>query len=772
VPRDLQQRLQGFIDELKRRKVIRVALGYAAGAFVVAQAATTFFPALHLPEWTVTLVVAGCVIGFPVALILAWAFDVVRTSEAHEAGAHASKPRRYRWLMIPAAVLVVGAIVIGLVVRSPSAADDAKVDPDLIAVFPFSGSVDPSLDYLREGMVHLLAATMGSVGQTQVVHPRTAMDAWQRRFGEQYRNVPPDSARAIARALGAGRFLLGSIVGTPARLAVTTDIFGTGDGKARVHAQQAKPADSLQVLVDQLTAQLLSLDAGERRDRLANLTSTSLDALSAYLKGQEALRKGHLARAANHFDEALDIDSTFALAAYFGRVSARSNAISGRRQRLAWTYRERLPATDRDLIVVQLGENYPAERPPLQQTLQAWNTYLAKYPDRADAWVEYGEELIGRGAAGEIPDYIARAREAFNRALAIDSTYMPALSNLIELAEFDDPNRAEFERLFDLLQRRAPSSYMSPTMSWARAVLRGDSQLMATHWQAAMDNPSPALLAGWVQHGVGRFEDVEKAFATWEERRARAAGLNTTAYWFYLNAGRPTDAERYRKRLPYPQNLVQARIAPMYDALFYGGDTTAARLAADTVAAALARSRSPASERLFACALGQWRLRHGQTTGVDALIAALEAPDSVPDRVRGNALCAHLLRTLRAFVLDARDARAQLERLDSAALEFAMPSPPLTDANLAIAQLRERVGDPKGALRALRRFHFFRQQLPYLAPILRERGRLALATGDTASAIKDWTQYLKMREHAEPSMMPEVERIRQQLHTLRPEPRR
>ncbi|UCC82650.1 MAG: hypothetical protein JSW46_17000, partial [Gemmatimonadota bacterium] len=69
-------KLGSFLAELKRRKVYRVAVVYAVVAFVVWQAAEIAFPSLHLPDWTLTFVVAMALIGFPIALVLAWAYDI------------------------------------------------------------------------------------------------------------------------------------------------------------------------------------------------------------------------------------------------------------------------------------------------------------------------------------------------------------------------------------------------------------------------------------------------------------------------------------------------------------------------------------------------------------------------------------------------------------------------------------------------------------------------------------------------------------------------
>lgn len=69
-------RLNGFLCELRRRKVYRVAAGYAVVGWLIIQIAATTFPALQLPEWTLRFVIIAVLAGFPITLVLAWAFDL------------------------------------------------------------------------------------------------------------------------------------------------------------------------------------------------------------------------------------------------------------------------------------------------------------------------------------------------------------------------------------------------------------------------------------------------------------------------------------------------------------------------------------------------------------------------------------------------------------------------------------------------------------------------------------------------------------------------
>ncbi len=97
---------------------------------------------------------------------------------------------------------------------------------------------------------------------------------------------------------------------------------------------------------------------------------------------------------------------------------------------------------------------------------------------------------------------------------------------------------------------------------------------------------------------------------------------------------------------------------------------------------------------------------------------------------------------------------------------------PILPPNLISARLREAGGDPRGALAAVRRRMYGCCQRRYLSTPLREEGRLAVLTGDTTSAIKDYQHYLALRSEPEPALRPEMERVREELAALLAEPRR
>ena len=140
--------LQRFMRELKRRRVYRVAAVYVVVAFVILQAGDIIFPALKLPEWTMTLVVALVALGFPVALVLAWAFQmtaegVVRAEPGEETETEpaAAPERAALGPRIGLSAFVLALIIAAgfFTMRSRDTATEAMpLAPNVVAIMPFS----------------------------------------------------------------------------------------------------------------------------------------------------------------------------------------------------------------------------------------------------------------------------------------------------------------------------------------------------------------------------------------------------------------------------------------------------------------------------------------------------------------------------------------------------------------------------------------------------------------------------------------------------------
>ncbi len=305
------------------------------------------------------------------------------------------------------------------------------IDEGLFAVFPFRVSVtDPSLGYLREGMVDLLHVKLGSIRRS--VEPRSLLDAW-RRAGGGDGDPPLDVTTRLAANLSAGRVVLGSIVGSPERLELSASLYEAPGGAELATASVSGPVGELPELVDRLTAGIVSLGAGETVERLDAITTTSLPALRAYLDGVGSYRRGQYVEAAESFVVALREDSTFALAGlYIGEANSMviggvpGAGGGGRVVRAHW---DRLGRQDRAYSLFLYPE--PGDD---RTALERWEAAVTELPHRPEAWYRLGDQLFHSGAYQARDNFLGRAKEAFERAVALDETYFTPLHHRIWIA--------------------------------------------------------------------------------------------------------------------------------------------------------------------------------------------------------------------------------------------------------------------------------------------------------------------------------------------------
>jgi tetratricopeptide (TPR) repeat protein len=433
-------RTDRFIDELKRRRVVRVAIVYGAAAFAIIQAADLVFPRIPLPDWTVSLVVWLAILGFPVALVLAWAFDITpagiqRTPPSAPAGgAGPALPGRTAGRMAVAGLVVLAVIVgsaLAFRTRRPATADAAFTSAQVLAVMPFDVRGTAAIAYLAEGMVDLLAAKLTGANQLRVVDARALLEFVRR----QPASSPRVAARDAARTFGARHFVLGSIVEFGGRMQLRASLYALDrPNDVLVEASAQGMETELFDMVDALAAQLiagLSDGAAGRLARVAAITTHSIDALRHYLAGERAYRAASFDEAVEHFDRALRTDSAFALAAYRLATAA------------MWT-------NERDLLFAALHAahgrqaNLPARERALLDAFTAfyadrhadaermYREIVTQYPDDIDGWYMLGELVMHNGVL--LGRTLADAIEPFERAIALSPSHSASLYHRTNLA--------------------------------------------------------------------------------------------------------------------------------------------------------------------------------------------------------------------------------------------------------------------------------------------------------------------------------------------------
>jgi eukaryotic-like serine/threonine-protein kinase len=696
--------------------------------------------------------------------------------------------RKFRRRLTAMASAAVALAALGIGFFRTWKAPPILTDNRVVTVLPFRvAGADPGLSYLREGMVDLMAAKLTGDGGPRSVDPRTVISAWRQAGGSAQDDLPERSALALAHRLGAGRLIEGSVVGASERLVLTAALVSVSGGRGSPSVSAEGPLDSLSILVDRLTARLLVGEAGES-DKLANLTSASLPAVREYLQGRAAYRNGQYNEAVQRFRSALEIDSTFALAGLGLRSAAVWTTAGDEATRglaLAWAARDRLSKRDRQFLVAAAGPRYPAPSPYIED-LAAWERVVEMIPDQPESQYELGDLLFHFGRVVDAEDSWNRAARAFARALALDSTFSGPLQHLIELAAITH-DTTSLRALSGLYLSRHSHSDDANYVRWRLATGVGDTAGRAV-LRARFDLQPLEQLSSIAQIGLFdgvALEDADRAIdlilSKSQTRPEQGVALLMTRV-FTLNRGRPEEDTRATAALQSYLPPDMQRV-PLYfrvlDALYWNGDTAAARAAVGKLAASAEAPRARAgpartSQLLDICVTELWKVARGDTRTSERAIMQLRQGSSMPDFAYLGQLCAGLLDAMRSASANTGEAAKKLANLDSLArarVDGVPPSQTLTHAaNLELARLQESRGNLTGALRALRRREYFKWDLTFYSTALREEGRIAALAGDRVGAVQAYQHYLAMRSDPEPSQKPEVEQVRNELGKLLSEP--
>src|SRR5689334_3597058 len=194
-----------FFSELKRRNVYKVAVAYAVIGWLLIQIATQTFPFLEIPNWAIRLVIMLVVIGFPISLLLAWAFELtphgIKRTESADAARQHSKGGAWILIVVVGVILSLGLFWLG---RYTSAAENRTVGPPSksVAVLPFANlSRDPDNAYFAAGIQDEIITRLAKIGELKVV---SCLSTQRFKGG-------PDDLPAIAKQLGVATILQGSV---------------------------------------------------------------------------------------------------------------------------------------------------------------------------------------------------------------------------------------------------------------------------------------------------------------------------------------------------------------------------------------------------------------------------------------------------------------------------------------------------------------------------------------------------------------------------------
>jgi TolB-like protein len=671
--------------------------------------------------------------------------------------------RRGRWLA--AGGVVAAALVLSLTWlsgRKRSVITDQRV----VAIAPFRVTgADSSLGYLREGMVDLLATKLGGTTNLRPADPRTLLGAWS-QAARGARELQESDALRLAGEVGAGRLLEGEVVGSGKRLTLSARIIDVPGGTTRARASAEGSVDSLTQVVDRLAASLLALGAGEEEQRLAGLTSTSLPALRAYLDGEALLRRGLFVEADRKFQEALSLDTTFALASLGSSRAAEWYTDPTDRALPAWRHRDRLSRRDLARLEVVLGPRYPAPSSVGEQ-IRAAERFVALAPDSPEAWYTLGDNLFHLGAVAGIRDHYQRARVAFDRSLSLDSSYAPTIQHLSDIAA-GLGDTVGVRRGLELLLRNDSVSPIAVTRRWHVAAFLGDTA--AIRRTLAGDSALVLVPRFIVFYALANALDLRGTEEIYPRAHARSAtaderqDIEHAWYNYELIRGRPGRAPQVTGASS--SERLQAEVL---NALFANGDSARGVAAAKALEPRLGKPLAgfDPDEVLARYAIGQYGVASGRLELARRAAADLRSIKVSSD----SAWLADIVRTY-ALLLETQVAAAQrqpaagdlLRQLDSV-LADPVSITASSYGNLIAARLHEERGEIPAALAAVRR-RYIGEMFPHYVRYLREEGRLAALAGDRPGAIRAYRHYLALRSEAEPALQPEVRAVKAELEAI------
>src|SRR5437867_3238384 len=309
-----------FFGELRRRNVYKVAVAYAVVGWLLIQVATQVFPFLEIPNWAIRLIILAIAIGFPVALIIAWAFELtpegIRRTEDADAAGQRSRGGIWMALVVIAAALSLGVFFLGRYTAgraTPRHSESATATlQKSIAVLPLlNESGDPKDEYFSDGLSEELIAALAQISGLKVIGRSSSF-----RFKDR-----KEEPKTIGEKLGVATLLDGTVRKQGDRVRIVAELVNAADGIqlwTRTFDRELKDIFAVQEEIARAVAESLKVTLLGSQDRPAHRGAASnVEAHNAYLQGHFHFQRRNLEdyrKAVGYFDQAIRLDPDYALA--------------------------------------------------------------------------------------------------------------------------------------------------------------------------------------------------------------------------------------------------------------------------------------------------------------------------------------------------------------------------------------------------------------------------------------------------------------------------
>lgn len=420
--------MRKFMEELTRRNVARVALVYIIAGWLTMQVVDVMFPALQLPEWLVSAVAAFVIIGFPFAIIFAWAFEMTPDGIKREKDVDRSEsitPQTGQKLNHTALIILgiaVAFLLIDKFVIQPDVEEEVAVvateEKPSIAVLPFVNmSGDIENEYFSDGLSEELLNVLAKIPQLHVAGRTSSF---------KFKGTNED-LRVIGEALNVAHVLEGSVRESNGRLRITAQLINTTSGFHLWSERYDRDLTDIFAVQDEIAGRVVeALKAHFLGAKVATATqgTTNVEAYNQFLRGNYFIddsSEENLAKARSAYESAIALDPNFARA-YAGLATALQQTYSG------W-----VSSSGGSFI-----DNFEQIRVVADKAMEV-------DPENPDS-------LIAQTIVALLIDWDLPASRAFTaRALEISPNNLTALSwngsNLIFLHEFDEAETLLFTAL-------------------------------------------------------------------------------------------------------------------------------------------------------------------------------------------------------------------------------------------------------------------------------------------------------------------------------------
>jgi TolB-like protein/Tfp pilus assembly protein PilF len=313
---------KSFFGELRRRNIYKVAVAYAVVGWALAQGIAQVLPVFDISNWVVRLLVLFIVIGFPVALVLAWAFEGtpegIKRTEAADAAGQRSRGNAWIYVVLIAGTISIGLFFLGRFTAGPGQSASNGVSAKSIAVLPFENrSEDKANAYFADGIQDEILSTIGKIGDLKVIS-RTSTAKYKSR---------PENLRQVAAELGVATVLEGSVQRAGNRVRIIAQLIDPQNDVylwSETYDRELKDIFSVESEVAQNIARALKAKlTPEAAQSLEQIPTRDVEAYNLYLKAgyyvREATERNSdpaivLPKALDLYAQAIAKDPSFALA--------------------------------------------------------------------------------------------------------------------------------------------------------------------------------------------------------------------------------------------------------------------------------------------------------------------------------------------------------------------------------------------------------------------------------------------------------------------------